>query len=217
MGVVGERRSHKYLTRAQGRNTLVAPLGRQGTKVVRSNQGPGVRLEFVPCVRLDGEDGLRRPWSDVARRRVSVLDLSGNRVEPARWRILVEATSAAGGTPQPSRNYAADYVCDPVIFIRSAHGRDGKGGKRRKREREGEKERGGTTRGMPRLVPDESDEKLLRPASASEKERVKESERREECFAPFKRKRERENDDRYASHCSQRKATRSNIASPPLV
>ena len=85
-------------------------------------------------MRLGGEDGLRRPWSDVAKRRVSVLDLSGNRVEPARWRILAEATSAA------------DYACDPVIFIRSAHGRDGKGGKRRKREREGETERGGEQR-----------------------------------------------------------------------
>ena len=50
-----------------------------------------------------------------------------------------------------------------------------------------EKDRGGTRRGMPRPVPDESDEKPLRPASVSEKERVND----EKYASPHSRKRER--------------------------
>ena len=119
----------------------------------------------LPCV----EGRWRKSTTDGSIWRVSVPDPSDNRVELARWRTLSKATSPAGSISQPSRNYTADYVYDPVIFIRSVHDRDEKGGKWSEREGVRESGGGGAARGMPRVVPDESDEKLLRPASVSEK------------------------------------------------
>ena len=85
VGVAGDSCGRVYLTRAQGRNSLVAPPGRQERKDGISNQDPGVRLEFEQQVLLSEEGEIRRPWSGVARWRVRGRDLSGNRVELVQW------------------------------------------------------------------------------------------------------------------------------------
>ena len=67
---------------------------------------------------------------------------------------------------------------------------------------------------MPRLVPDESDEKLLRPASVSEKERVND----EKYASPHSReKRERVNGEKNASPRSEKERGRTTRGMPRLV